>query len=156
MTSVNSFVAQRVTPSFTVTSTAAPALVTLAQVYAWYDRNKANVSKLGNTYVMSAANFTASSAAILNDLTFNGSTFNVVGTTLKDFGEVIRIGTPTAADLIVLRRVQIPGLAENNGSPANGSYTAVGDATGTGYVVVQNNSDVAGASSKFLVYVART
>ena len=143
MSSVSSRFAQRLTRTLKVGGTAAP-LFTQAEIDAWYAANKSVITKLGNNYVLSAANLvlTIDELASAQDAAIN--------TSLKDMGREIKIGTTTESALIVLRLVQLPGLAADNG----GSL----EADKTGYVVVANNTTdaiTAAGGDSLLVFVSR-
>ena len=137
MTSVGSPFAQSVTKSFTVIAASATSF-NQEDFGTWLTAYPNLVTKKGNNYIVSGDfNTTVSNLA-------NTGTGPSVNTTLKDFGQEIRIGNAQESSLLVFRLVQLPGTAGNNGY----------NDPKTSYVMTQNNaSDVAGAAYK--VYVAR-
>ena len=145
MSSVSSRFAQRLTRTLKVGDTEAP-LFTQAEIDTWYADNKSDITKLGNNYVLSAADLGATVALLASAQTADQNT------SLKDLGREIKIGTTTESALIVLRLVQLPGLVASNGTPDD--Y----DTVATGYVVVANNTSDAVNSvdaDGLRVYVSR-
>jgi len=98
----------------------------------WYNANKSIVKKLGNSYIVhSNEDFNT----VLVDLFPNG-TVTDEGSSVKDFGKQITIGTQDESCILVFRLVQLGGKAENNGTPDD--YDS-----NTGYCLLENNaSDV--------------
>lgn len=146
MSSVSSRFSQRLTRTLKVGETAA-YLYPQSEIDFWYAANKSVITKLGNNYVLSAADL----STILENLDNDGNR-PPASTSLKDLGREIKIGTTTESALIVLRLVQLPGLVASNGTPAN--Y----DTVDTGYVVVANNTTDAvhsDSTNGLRVYVSR-
>lgn len=137
--------AQRPSRSFMVTATG--KLFKLSDITGWATSNAANVTQLGNSYVVNSGNF-GTVVGVTTPLAPTGTT-PVVNTTLKDMGTTIRIGNQNEQSLIVLRKVQLPGLSGDNGTPVLPAST--------GYVVIENNAslDTFTTPANFSVYVAR-
>ena len=147
MSSVSSRFAQRLTRTLKVGGTAAP-LFTQAEIDDWYGLNKSSIKKLGNNYVISAADFVSVVTDSVDGL--SSAQDAAINTSLKDFGREIKIGTTTESALIVLRLVQLPGLVADNGGNL--------EADKTGYVVVANNTTdavTAAGGDSLLVLVSR-
>ena len=134
MSSVVLQIAQRLTNTFVVTSSAAYSFSTDAVEFF----SNANATSLGNSYIIPVASFgTGTLPAAGATLTANA--------TLKDLGKEVRFGTPDEASLVVYRKVQRAGLASTNGRSL--------DSSDTFYVCVENNTDLTG--NKVKVGVAR-
>ena len=156
MTSIAGHYSQRLTRTFKVAKSGG-TLFLQSDINAWYGDRKSVITKLGNTYVLEISS-TNDFADIVDGgdvpstgasaLSPNGPSLPI-STSLKDMGKEIRIGTSEESALLVLRLVQLPGPAANNGAPDNVSAN-------TGYVVVANNTnDVFDTVDNFKVYVSR-
>ena len=136
MSSVRSFIAQRLTKKFVTLTNQNNSSSNLTSFFlqsdfdSWLASNSSVVTLIGNLYVVNGS----VDAVMRGDgsytrLEHNGDsiTSNV---SLTDIGKDIRIGSSTRSDYVVFRRVQVPGRLSVEG----------GDGA-LGYVVVERNID---------------
>jgi hypothetical protein len=127
---------QRKTNSFIVALSEAVFLLQPAQLAQWASDNKSILTVVGSTYTTSVVNFRGLVNNVDNGL-FTDKYYSfpvtalVPGTTLKDLGKDVYIGTNAASNLLHLRLVELPGTVEHAGE--NGTV---------GYIPIEANADI--------------
>ena len=130
---------QRKTNSFIVALSEAVFLLQPAQLAQWASDNKSILIVVGSTYTTSVANFRGLvnnvDNGIFADKYYSPGNVHLnaitPGTTLKDLGKDIYIGTSAASNLLHLRLVELPGTVENAGEGGT-----------VGYIPIEANADI--------------
>ena len=142
MPSVGSFKAEALPKNYV--GIVASKLISVADINAWAAANTA-VTSVGSQYLVNGTLTATVGPTTALSVTVGNATI-AVGSTYRNLGKTIRIGTSGQPDALVLQLVQIAGTSANNGQPSSVTGTA------RGYVVVANNAtELSDASLKVAV-----
>jgi hypothetical protein len=158
MTSIAAKYSQRLTRGFALNGQGPSgsnyaAAFKLSDFETWYDANASKIKKVGSVYIIDGVYPGSTFLDVLlgnNGATYLDHTLDQITSkkTLRDLGSEIHIGTSAETNLLVFRRIQLAGLASNNGGS--------GDSEMSGYVVIEcNASDLSTNNARFRVAVAR-